>query len=325
MTQETVTVERLDFTKPPLGYEVDTTTFTFTAPSETAASGHERCIANIDGTSKVSGRDQTLAAAWAHYKDKHDPPGMVTFSVDGEGVWWHWALSGARSRGDSYDSHTAARAAAWPWYETRLMTQETAPSVERLDFTKPPLGYEVDLDDDQEVNPGLWTWSTDGGRTRGAEPQGAEYEALEDAWSHYKGEHDPPGMRVVLGVGLWGFDVFQTRGLWDPSVRDGLWNKAAARAAAWSWYETRLALADKLDRADIACPQCGSREAHSYAIDERTESQPWCTECDVEMGALFDGAEDFLTRLLPASNEQVAEVERWLVDSTAEMPEVLRG
>ena len=166
-------VERLDFTKPPLGYEVDTTTFTFTAPSVTAASGRERCIANIDGTSKVSGRDQTLAAAW----------------------------------------------------------------------------------------------------------------------SHYKGEHDPPGMRVVLGVGLWGFDVFQTRGLWDPSVRDGLWNKAASRAAAWSWYDRRLVLWEKLALAEGV---------------QRTFI-----------------ADDVWPAILTWSDEQVAEVERWLVDSTAEMPEVL--
>ena len=78
MTQETVTVERLDFTKPPPGYEVDTTTFTFTALSATAASGRERCIANIDGTSKVSGRDQTIAAAWSHYKGKRDPQEIGT-------------------------------------------------------------------------------------------------------------------------------------------------------------------------------------------------------------------------------------------------------
>ena len=53
-----------DRSKPPPGYEVDTTTFTFTAPSVAAASGHERCIANIDGTSKVSGRDQPNVRQW---------------------------------------------------------------------------------------------------------------------------------------------------------------------------------------------------------------------------------------------------------------------
>lgn len=36
--------------------------------------------------------------------------------------------------------------------------------------------------------------------------------------------------------------------------------------------------------AALECPQCGGTEAHFATVDEKTCSQPWCTECDVEMG-----------------------------------------
>lgn len=71
------------------------------------------------------------------------------------------------------------------------------------------------------------------------------------------------------------------------------------------------------------CPECHSHDAHVEPIDDKTTTQPWCTECDVEMGGLFD--DELWPRCLTWSDEQVAEVERWLADSTAEMPEVLRS
>jgi hypothetical protein len=64
--------------------------------------------------------------------------------------------------------------------------------------------------------------------------------------------------------------------------------RTEARAAAWAWYKRRLS----------ACAQF---------------------EREVEFGP------DLWPRALTWSDDQVAEVERWLVDSTAEMPEVLRG
>lgn len=60
------------------------------------------------------------------------------------------------------------------------------------------------------------------------------------------------------------------------------------------WHEARRALAGRIDRA----------EGVTFAADDR--GSVWPT-------------------VLTWSNEQVAEVERWLIDSTAEMPEVLRG
>ena len=172
------------------------------------------------------------------------------------------------------------------------MTQETA--VARFDYSKPPPGYAVEHSrrtHDFGIRVGWW-WKHIERWVAGS---------LGDAWVHYKERNDPPGMRVVLGLGVWGFDVFRWRGLWVPNIRDGIWDETAARAAAWAWHDRRLALASRLAQPEML-PKCPRDPAAEAMFG--TAAWPRC---------------------LTWSDEQVAEVERWLVDSTDEMPEVLRG
>lgn len=99
--------------------------------------------------------------------------------------------------------------------------------VARLDFTGSPPGYVLA--------------SSNYAHRPGHDPA-LDEQNLSAAWAKYKAEHDPPGMRVVLGVGVWGFDVQQRIGLWPVNVRDPLWREAKARGAAWRWYEARVEL-----------------------------------------------------------------------------------
>lgn len=125
--------------------------------------------------------------------------------------------------------------------------------------------------------------------------------AIRDAWAYYKTDNDPPGFLVTGdeaaddgsgGNAAW---LLPERVLLaGDGYHGGYATTSSARTAAWAWYDRRLALAERL--------RC--------ALGDRLG------RCD---------GLDFWPVILTWSDEQVAEVERWLVDSTAEMPEVLRG
>jgi len=83
-------------------------------------------------------------------------------------------------------------------------------------------------------------------------------------------------------------------GYFADAMRGTVPSQAEARAAAWAWHDRRHALAERL-RSGL-----GDRLGRCDGLD-------------------------FWPVILTWSDAQVAEVERWLVDSTAEMPEVLRG
>jgi hypothetical protein len=100
---------------------------------------------------------------------------------------------------------------------------------------------------------------------------------LAAAWAHYKLRHDPPGLPSFSSA----------------RVVEWYGSSAEARAAAWSWYERRLALLARLEVAEAVM--------RTFIVD------------------------DLWPVILTWSDDQVAEVERWLVDPTAEMPEVLGG
>lgn len=130
-------------------------------------------------------------------------------------------------------------------------------------------------------------------------------EVIKHAWRHFKTHNDPPGLEVAKDgyFGWWGFQVLRpgTHGIsgWPGGrpvrefhVVDG--GRQSALAAAWGWYDARLALAERL-RSGL-----GDRLGRSDGLD-------------------------FWPQCLLWSDDQVAEVERWRVDSNAEMPEVLRG
>ncbi len=126
-------------------------------------------------------------------------------------------------------------------------------------------------------------------------------EAMSDCWMEYKAEHDPPGMEVFCWpkekasdpptawcVALRGKVHFAAFTEPEPDAcRPNA--ETEARMVAWAWHDRRHALAARIETGE-----------------EYGQDLPW-------------------PRCLTWTDEQVAEVERWLTDSTAEMPEVLRG
>lgn len=111
-----------------------------------------------------------------------------------------------------------------------------------------------------------------------------------DAWSEWKAKNDPPGFTLYRNgpTWSWAIDVADGVVVGEPYavVED-------ARRHAWKWYDRRRALA---------------RVVRHQPDD-----------------SILNMVRLVWPRCLTWSDEQVAEVERWLVDSTAEMPEVLRG
>lgn len=102
-----------------------------------------------------------------------------------------------------------------------------APTIERLDFTRPPPGYEVAHNDDwgwRASSPGqLWCRGALYSQPfEGGEPDDAN-EVIELAWADYMSYNDPPGMQCP--------DYPKTR------------------AEAWAYYCRRLALADRFQPA----------------------------------------------------------------------------
>ncbi len=210
-----------------------------------------------------------------------------------------------------------------------------------MDYSKPPPGYEVGPDPSSDAN-GQWFW------TRG--PEGGEGNrgdvaldgaaALTVAWVHYKEHNDPPGIKVECGPS--GF---------TGGCPDGAWweEMPAARAAAWAWHDVRLTLAARLAAAagvvvehfhdDVAprrTPVPNDRLAAYLAREDVLGDADYADGVATELmdrGVMrFEGdppiervSLDAWPRCLTWSNDQVAEVERWLLDSTAEMPKVLRG
>lgn len=159
------------------------------------------------------------------------------------------------------------------------------------------------------------------------------------AWGDYEARNDPPGSTIGLTVkgrgatetGTWTVDFGGLEVHVAPAWRGnngvpgfgltaGDGHRSTARVAAWGWYKRRLALAEKLYHG-VWCPECGSDEAHVEAIDEKTTTQPWCVECDVEMGGVCEG---IWPRCLTWTDEQVSEVEAWTADTSQPQPAVLQ-
>ena len=124
-------------------------------------------------------------------------------------------------------------------------------TIERLDYTKAPPGYNIVSDVD-----GYLFRDKGGNMYRSAGHHlGGDWRkdvALVKAWSHYKREHDPPGMMVeeveseAPEIDGWGFTVGNQQ--WSAD-----WNKVEARAAAWAWHDRRLALSLR-DEARLGFP-----------------------------------------------------------------------
>ena len=165
--------------------------------------------------------------------------------------------------------------------------------VVRLDYSRPPPEW---------VESGV---ATVGGQTYPAvEPGGrARRRPVQYAWVNYKNENDPPGGEIVGHSEGWAF-VFLDR---DNEAIGNYYMPYEARAAAWAWYDCRLGLAEKWQRIYDTDGDARQLAAVRYrGADDETAFDNWWPRC------------------LAWSSEQVANVERWLSDSTVETPGVLR-
>ena len=201
-----------------------------------------------------------------------------------------------------------------------MMTEETyrkgpfTTDVQRLDYSKPPPEYTASedpkepmciLSDGLYFNSNRGWWRSDG--------QPLRWHTIASTWAYYKAHSDPPGMTVAwepaddccgaVGAGDWEVTLGSPDGTtmvawWrtaeskDAGAESGAL-RAAARAAAWAWYDRRLTLLAKLELAEVVTRQ--------YIAD------------------------DLWPAIVSWSDAQVALAERWLVDSTMELPEVLGG
>lgn len=224
-------------------------------------------------------------------------------------------------------------------------------NVERLDFTKPPRGYHI-------------AWSTHGPRewsfTVGPHfgphddlcNYASEVEVITAAWAWYKARHDPPGMLVEGEGDHWDWSVLDFE---DPVRAVALLTngddehqkiREAARAAAWGWYERRLALARGVEvdprfridhcggpgscgaenepQTDDRCPTCGkvgtlvSTWGAAQAARYRSGARYTTHEADQDDGP------GVWPHCLAWSDDLAAEVEHWRADPAAtELPAVL--
>ena len=111
--------------------------------------------------------------------------------------------------------------------------------VPRLDYSKPPPGYST------------WTYK---GATFYQAPNGEQNGPRSAAWAHYKAHNNPPGMRSD-SYGYGQDTVAQTWWVVHNLEADA----DAARAAAWAWYDRRLATAagfDALGSDPWPWPEC---------------------------------------------------------------------
>ncbi len=226
------------------------------------------------------------------------------------------------------------------------MTEETA-TIQRLDYSKPPPGYTVRFEDSSGANgdgPPLWWY----GAPHCLASMGSEAEALAAAWAHYKAHNDPPGMwsGQARGEHPGGYGYALMESSHEHPLEADFERIDDARAAAWAWYDRRLALTSRLDTAPgfrvDHCGDCGAENEPSdrdrctvcqrrgtiistwgRAQAERYKSHERYTTAAGQRDQ--DVGPDIWPQSLTWSDAQVVEVERWLVDSTAEMPEVLRG
>lgn len=113
MTEETHSIARLDRSKPPPGYEVgrDGGGDWYWIRGPEGAEGHRGDMGGSE--------TEVVAAAWAHYETRHDPPGIVPAWDDEPGIYLTVAGGCLLAEGGGHDPETEARAVAWTWYWRR--------------------------------------------------------------------------------------------------------------------------------------------------------------------------------------------------------------
>lgn len=147
MTEETV--KRLDYSRPPPGYEVgnsDDGDGRLVEATGAAAWPHwawNELSPDLQACGETLTRVEAVTAAWAHFKAENDPLGMETYSDDGAEEHWCFAANATVALHDApYHSRVAARAAAWAWHDRRhalaRMFEQTAEIMGRPAFPSDP-------------------------------------------------------------------------------------------------------------------------------------------------------------------------------------------
>lgn len=123
------------------------------------------------------------------------------------------------------------------------------PVFQQLDYSKPPPGSDSQHLDRAGIISSFWM----GMRYEvAAELMGRlTPDAIREEWTHYKASNDPPGIVVTSDEEA---DVGHGHAAWllsesltsDDAVayHDGFAATSSARAAAWTWYDRRLALVE---------------------------------------------------------------------------------
>jgi hypothetical protein len=106
MSEETV--ERLDFDVPPPGYHCAGRWWIVDVPEGTPIADEDHGCADGPARSCLEREALGIAAAWAHYKRRHDPPGNIGRIMFDLGVA-DWGVPAAR----------------WAWYERRLALESS--------------------------------------------------------------------------------------------------------------------------------------------------------------------------------------------------------
>mgnify|MGYP000609011271 CR=1 FL=1 len=203
--------------------------------------------------------------------------------------------------------------------------------VERLDFGKLPPGYRLHEGEDCNGEPpdaagvggclateywSTWYWVLDSEDDAGPTRRDRAV-AIADAWAHYKARNDPPGLQTFVSAerSWWraAFPGHYHAGTSHPT-------QAEARAAAWAWYERRLALADALEalvNALLERARAGLAGQRELQPADETAARLALEAALPSHVSMFD----LWPRILTWTDEQVAEVERRI----ATLPEVLRA
>jgi hypothetical protein len=232
------------------------------------------------------------AKARAPLDPRADPPPGYTINFgptdddpDGED---HWTWISEDESSGLFQIRAEAVEDAW----LHFVPSEEAPaanSVERLDFSKRPPGYS-----DRPH----------------CERSGCDANMMDaEAWAHYKAQHDPPSISVV----------------WEPDERwdeksDGEWHVVTTVTGPTTilWHRTCGFVEKELRKPDVRTLAWASYErslALAVKLEATTEdSHPLTSYCPPPWPCC-----------LTWTDREVAAVERWLTDRTAEMPEVLRG
>ena len=114
MSDMSEAIESLDYTMPPPGYRTRKRYCWQWVRDD-----------GVVGAGEWDNEDVATAAAWAHYKREHDPPGVLTFGPLGPNQSWLWTLLSGASHAESWAGDQAqARAAAWAWHDRRLALAE---------------------------------------------------------------------------------------------------------------------------------------------------------------------------------------------------------